>query len=95
MIETRQGIISSIHHHIKDCQGEYQQWCVGICGTEDREFFKIYHAGFDSLIFRKARSPEDARSVMAYFIYIYRLSRAENSSDNTNSDIVFVYKNKG
>jgi len=25
----------------------------------------------------------------------YRLSRAENSSDNTNSDIVFVYKNKG
>ncbi len=92
MIETRQGIISSIHNHIKGCGGPYQEWCVGICSTKEREFFRVYLAGSDSLIFRKAQSPEDAQSVMAYFVYIYHLSRAKNSSDDKNSDIVFVYK---
>jgi len=54
----------------------------------------VYQAGSDSLIFRKAPSPEDAQSVMAYFVYIYHLSRAANSSDGENSDIVFTYKKK-
>ena len=92
MLETRQGIINSIHNHIKGCGGRYQEWCVGICSTKEREFFQVYEAGSDSLIFRKAQSSEDAQSVMAYFIYIYYLSRAANSSDDENSDIVFTYK---
>ncbi|RKY09775.1 MAG: hypothetical protein DRP66_01385 [Planctomycetota bacterium] len=92
MLETRHGIISSIHHHIKGYGGRYHEWCVGICSTKDREFLHARQADSDSLIFRKAQSPEDAQSVMAYFIYIYQLSRAANSSDNGNSDIVFTYK---
>ncbi len=92
MLETTQGIISSIHNHIKGCEGRFQEWCVGISSMKDREFFQVYQAGLDSLIFRKARSPEDANSVMVYFVYIYHLRRATNSSDDRNSDIVFVYK---
>ncbi len=92
MLETRHGIISSIHHHIKGYGGRYQEWCVGICGTKEREFLHVQQADSDSLIFRKAQSPEDAQSVMAYFVYIYQLSRAANSSDDENSDIVFTYK---
>ncbi len=92
MLETRHGIISSIHNHIKGYGGRYHEWCVGICSTNEREFFQVYKAGSDSLIFRKAQSPEDAQSVMAYFVYIYQLGRAANSSDDENSDIVFVYK---
>ena len=65
---------------------------MGICGTNEEEFFQVYQAGLDSLLFRKAPSPEDAQSVMAYFVYIYELSRAKNSSDNGKSDIVFTYK---
>jgi len=92
MLETRHGIISSIHKHIKGYGGRYQEWCVGICSTKDREIFQIHQATSDSLIFRKAQSLEDAQSVMAYFIYIYELSRAANSNDDGNSDIVFTYK---
>ncbi len=65
---------------------------MGICSTNEREFFQVYEAGSDSLIFRKAQSLEDAQSVMAYFVYIYHLSRAANSSHDKNSDIVFTYK---
>ncbi len=92
MLETRQGIINSIHNHIKGYGGRYQEWCVGICSTNEREFLQIYEAGPDSLIFRKAQSPEDAQSIMAYFVYIYHLSRAKNCSNDENSDIVFTYK---
>ena len=92
MLQTKHGIINSIHKHIKGCGGRYQEWCVGICGTNEEEFFQVYQAGLDSLLFRKAQSPEDAQSVMAYFVYIYQLSRAANSSDDENSDIVFTYK---
>ena len=67
---------------------------MGICSTKEREFFQVYQAGSDSLLFRKAQSPEDAQSVMAYFVYIYELSRAENSKDDGNSNIVFTYKKK-
>lgn len=94
MLETKQGIIDSIHNHIKGYGGQYQEWCVGICSTKEREFFQVYEAESDSLIFRKALSPEDAQSVMAYFVYIYYLSRAANSSDDRNSDTVFTYKKK-
>ncbi len=92
MLETRHGIISSIHHHIKGYGGRYHEWCVGICSTKDREIFQARQADSDSLIFRKAQSLEDAQSVMAYFVYIYELSRIPNSSDDENSDIVFTYK---
>ncbi len=92
MLDTRQNIINSIHNHIRGHGGRYQEWCVGICTTKEQEVFQVQQAGSDSLIFRKAQSPEDAQSVMAYFIYIYQLSRAPNSSDDENSDIVFTYK---
>ena len=92
MHETRHGIISSIHNHIKSHGGRYQEWCVGICSAKEQEVFLVPQAGSDSLIFRKAQSLDDAQSVMAYFIYIYEVSRAANSSDNENSDIVFIYK---
>ena len=92
MLETRHGIINSIHNHIKGYGGQYQEWCVGICGTKEQEVFQLQQAGSDSLIFRKAQSLEDAQSVMAYFIYIYELSRAANSSDDENSDIIFTHK---
>ena len=94
MLETRQSIISSVHNHIKGYGGRYHEWCVGICSMKERDFFQVYQAGSDSLIFRKAQSPEDAQSVMAYFVYIYHLSRAKNSSDDKNSDIVFTHKKK-
>ena len=92
MLETRHDIISSIHHHIKGYGGRYQEWCVGICSAKDREIFQVQQADSDSLIFRKAQSPDDALSVMAYFVYIYELGRIPNSSDDKNSDIVFTYK---
>ncbi len=92
MHEARHGIISSIHHHIKGYGGRYQEWCVGICTTKEQEVFQAQQAGSDSLIFKKAQSLEDAQSVMAYFVYIYELGRAANSSDDKNSDIVFTHK---
>ena len=92
MLETKQSIINSVHRHIKGCGGQYQDWCVGVCSTEEREFFQVYQAGSDSLLFRKAQSTEDAQSVMAYFVYIYELSSAANSSDDGSGRIVFTYK---
>ena len=92
MLETRHGIINSFHKHIKGYGGRYHEWCVGICSTKDRKFLHARQADSDSLIFRKAQSPDDALSVMAYFIYIYELSRIHNSSNDENSDIVFTYK---
>ena len=92
MHDTRHGIISSIHNHIKSRGGLYQEWCVGICTTKEQEVLQVQLAGADSLIFKKAQSLDDAQSVRAYFIYIYELNRAESSSDDRNSDIVFTYK---
>ena len=91
MSDDRHNIINSIHRIIKDAGGDYKKWHVGTCADELKEL-DIPNANIDSVVFKKAKCTEDAKAVMAYFVYIYETMRAQSIGDENRRTIVYAYQ---
>jgi hypothetical protein len=92
MLNDRHNIIDSIHRHIKNGGGEYSDWYVGTCGADEDSVRGQSGVDSESVIFRKAHCTEDAKAVMAYFVYIYQTRRGETLGSEDERTAVYAYK---
>lgn len=91
MSDDRHNIINSLHRIIKNAGGKYHKWHVGTCADEIKEL-DIPGVSSESLVFKKAKCTEDAKAVMAYFVYIYETRRAQPIGDENQRTIVYAYQ---
>ena len=92
MFDDRHSIIDSIHRRIKNGGGNYGDWYVGTCGTDADSVVRHLGVETESVIFHKAHCTEDAKAVMAYFVYIYQTRRSKALGSEEERTVVYVYK---
>ena len=91
MTTSRHNIITSIHRIVKNSGVTYNKWYVGTCADELKEL-DIPNINIESVVFQKAKCPEDAKAVMAYFVYIYETRRAQRIGDENRCNTVYAYQ---
>lgn len=91
MPSAKHNIIDSLHRHIARSGGNYRQWYVGTCTTDRQDVLDVCHGKRESVFLRKACSSEDARAVIAYFVYIYSTKRGKTIGAVKVCDVVYAY----
>ena len=92
MADSRHNIISSIQRHIGKAGGNYKEWHVGTCGSSEDDLAADFVADRESVVLKQAQCSEDAKAVMAYFVYIYETLRGESIGADGGRTVVYAYK---